>query len=260
MKTFFFLLLLAPVAFAQDLCSRDVRLFLDAPETRIAFANDGGLANGGVCWWHSRLQRASAYLVRFEPETKAPTAKEVERILLRLRTMKEVVTIPGFPNFESFTRAHQKAVQSVLDGWQRIDGFLNQQWIRSISGRSKLPAEQMQARMKEIFKTYKASPVPVWVMAQVKGITSHAFLLLEMQEEGRGFHLKAIDSNKPGVTRDIVYNEGDEAIRFTGADYSFVPYVGFQGDFVKMASALKKHCPQLRTDMLNAPRGDIEVP
>ncbi|HXH74141.1 MAG TPA: hypothetical protein VNJ08_04205 [Bacteriovoracaceae bacterium] len=263
MKKLFLLLFIAFSSYAQeDFCSRGkdtIRTNLENPSSRIAFKNNGGFFDGGVCWWHSRLQRASAFLVRFEPSAPIPTQSKVSKILSRLKSMKEVVTIPGYSDFESFTRANHKAVQATLNAWQRMDGFINQQWIRSISGRSSMQAEKMKAKIDEIYQAYQDSPVPVWLMAQIKGISAHSFLLLEMNQVANGYQLKVIDSNRPDVVSDITYTYGDQNLHVIGSNYTFVLYVGFQADFQKMARALKAHCPNLDLEMESVPRGDLEL-
>lgn len=268
MKNLTFLLVFLPfLSIAQEFCSRgnsEIQNLLERVDTRIAFKNDGGLFNGGVCWWHSRLQRSSIYLAQYAPLESRPDLNQVRVILKHLRNMDQVVTIPGFEDFESFTRTYQKEVQKMLEDWQRSDGFANSEWRRGISGRSKLPALALSKKMKEIYQLYKDSPVPLWVMAQIKGITAHSFLILEMNEAPKGYRLRIIDSNRPDATRDISYEEGATDLMITGSNYTFVLYPGFQEDFKKMSAALKSYCPKGLTDMTeqmrNVRRGDIELP
>ena len=240
--------------------SKDIVEYLSISANRMAFRNAGGLFNGGVCWWHSRLQRSSAYLVKFAPEKARLNSYQTTLVLRALRDMNRVVEIPGFANFYDFTKANQEQIQSFLNDWQKFDGFFNMQWVRGISGSSKLSSAQMEAQMKKVYDFYKTSPLPVWIMAQIKGVTSHSFLVVNMVSLPRGYDFTVIDSNSPLKTYTLHYQFGDEAISHTSFKYTFVPYVGFQKDYESIGSALKAHCQTKTMDeMDHVPAGDIEL-
>ena len=249
---------------ASDICSRssqDLRILLDQNSSRISFKNDGGLFNQGVCWWHNRMQRSSAYLVSYEPSLPAPTRPELLKILLSLRNMDSAVVIPGYEDFLTFSHDYQKEIQEILDGWQKLDGFFNFQWIRGISGQSELPSEQMLARMRDVYTYYKYAPAPMWIMAQIKGMTSHSFLVLRMREIANGYEMELIDSNHPQETMKLAYYEGDTALRVEGGKYTFVPYVGFQNDYKKIREALRLRCgdKNISIDLSHLKEGQIEL-
>ena len=254
-------------AFAQDFCSRnqrDISAILTNPAARIAFKNDGGLFNGGVCWWHSRLQRSATYLARFDARKPKPNAEGVKAILQALRNMSQVVVIPGYADFYAFTKENQQATQKMLNDWQKYDGFFNAEWRRGISGKPSLPAPELEKQMLKVFEYFKNSPVPVWIMAQLKGITSHSFLIVDMVQQGNGFDLSIIDSNIPNKTRTIQYRYGSTALRVVGSTYDFVPYVGFQNDFRLISDAIKGTCRNLRAkgmgEFTHVQDGEIELP
>lgn len=253
-----FLFMTSPL-FATDICVRtqgDMKNLLQTSSSRIAFKNDGGMFNGGVCWWHNRLQRSSAYLVKFEPHKKMPTDPELKKILFNLRTMQDVAVIPGYSDFETFSRDYQNEIQLLLEDWQRRDGVLNFEWIRGISGKHRLPPGQMRERMDTVYNFFKKSPSPVWLMAQIKGITSHSFLLLNMQQTQVGYKLEVIDSNHPDKTLSLDYANGDTYLR--NDDYTFVPYTGFQNDFKNILSTISRSCGQHPVS-IDIPEGDIEL-
>src|SRR5690606_41247843 len=113
-------------------------------------------------------------------------------------------------------------------------------------------------RMETVDKQFKNSPVPVWIMAQVKAITSHSLLVSTMKKTSNGYELVVIDSNHPLKDIEIDFYEGDTSLRATGESYSFVPYVGFQNDFKKISLAIKKSCPgfsNFMNDFENIPSG-----
>lgn len=265
MKKYLFILVFLSLSIsAQTICERmdqGVQPYLLETASRISFKNRGGLFNGGVCWWHSRLQRASAYLAEFRPEAPAPSALELKKILRQLRSMNSLVVIPGFDNFYSFTVAYKNEVQSLLEAWQREDGFINQEWVRGISGRHSLKPQELRTRMDNIYRYFLNTPQPVWLMAQIKGISSHAFLLLDMIKIDKGFELHLIDSNHPLDTRVVVYQNGQTALKHSKEKYSFVPYTGFQKDYESILPAVKRICGSnlMLEDNLEILPGEIEV-
>lgn len=259
-------LLFSLSGFAQEYCSRnqsDILAALNNPSQRIAFKNAGGLFDGGVCWWHARLQRSAVYLAKFEPSRPKPSAALVNSILMGLRSMEKTVVIPGYSDFYTFTKENQAATQKMLDGWQTYDGVFNQEWRRGISGRTSLPADELEKQMQAVFTAYKDSPVPVWVMAQMKGITSHSFLIVDMVQQGSGFDLKVIDSNAPGKTRQIAYKYGQTSLVLVGTTTPFILYVGFQNDFRLISAAIKASCrtkTPFLDDFSHIQDGVIELP
>jgi hypothetical protein len=239
----FSLVLVTDPANGADFCERsDADLFerFSDPSMRMGFQNQGGLLNGGTCWWHSRLQRAAIYLARFRPELPKPDRVQAERIVRALVHFRSVVEIPGFSGFAEFSREHERLVQRELDLWQIRDGFVNQQWIRGLSGRPELPARRLERRMEKIHRAFKASKPGLWLMAQMKGITSHALLLLGMESTGTGYRLRFIDSNFPDETRELEYRRGERALDLGYA--TFVPYAGYRNDFRRIAAAIDSHC------------------
>lgn len=234
------------------------------PSARIAFKNSGGLINGGVCWWHSRLQRSSFFLVKYAPESSAPTQKQLNMILNGLRSMDRVVIIPGYSDFHSFTRAYQKQFQRMLNDWQIFDGVYNFQWLRGISGKPFLLPREMAFRMDAVYDSYQKSPASMWVMAQMEGITSHSFLIRHMEKVNGGYDLDLIDSNHPMEIVTVNYHEGDQTLKTDRGSRNFVPYVGFQEDFRKISSSLVGHCRnksmELLRDFSDIRNGEIELP
>lgn len=264
MKKYFWILVFITFNLeAQTVCERiqhGVIPYLETPESRIQFKNRGGLFNGGVCWWHSRLQRASTYLVEFSPEKNPPSQAEVVKILKALKGMKTSVSIPGFSDFYSFTLAYKAEVQKLLEDWQKEDGFINQEWVRGISGKFELPPPEMKVRMDNLYQMFLKSPHPVWIMAQIKGIASHAFLILEMIPYHQGYEIRMIDSNEPLITKTFEYDYNDRFIKHPKDDYSFVPYSGFQKDYESILASVVRRCGDIldfaKTEI---PRGEIEV-
>lgn len=264
-KSLLFLsIIFSTLSYGSEFCVRtqnDIKNLLSESESRIAFKNNGGLFNGGVCWWHSRLQRSSSYLVKYRPDLNPPTPEEVQRILSGLSSMNKVVVIPGYRNFQTFSHDYQAHIQRHLNHWQKLDGFYNFEWIRGISGKSELSSSAMVKHMRELYTFYKNTQAPLWIMAQIKGVTSHSLLVLNMSENETGYELDVIDSNHPLETVRIIYREGDKALHAEGEDYSFVPYAGFQKDLRLISESIKKECKNLVSPLANdIPDGYVELP
>ncbi len=210
------------------------------PENRIAFSNHGGLMNGGVCWWHSRLQRSAIYLTTYAPEKPKPTSQEAKSIAKKLVQQSGVVEIPGYANFNEFSADFAPIFQQELERWQERDGFIHQQWIRGLYGKSHLPSKVLEQKMDGIYQKFKSSAPGLWLMVQMKGITSHAFLLIDMKRSETGYYLNVIDSNFPDTTRFLEYHRGDEAIHGNGRPFTLYP--GFADEQSKLNQILEQHC------------------
>ena len=122
----------------------------------------------------------------------------------------------------------------------------------------------MQAQMANIFKFFSESPVPIWLMAQIKGINSHALLLVKMVQVEDGYEMEVVDSNHPLVIGRILYQVGDERLQEEGEKYNFVPYVGFQNDFKAISQSLKEYCGNKEVGMASKLaevfEGQVELP
>jgi hypothetical protein len=233
----------APDAVKSAFCSRapgDVQRAALDPSSRIAFQNYGGIGNGGVCWWHSRMQRASLYLAVFRPDQARPTEAQAKKILASLAAMK-VTEIPGYSNFYDFTNDFSKDTEKRLDEWQLIDGILHFRWIDGLTGATRLPSLQMQAKMDDLYQRVVVGKQVILDKLQMPGIDAHAWLVLDMTKTDTGYTLHIIDSNLPDQTTDISYTLGDTYLTLPYG-FTFVPYVDYSGDLTKIASSVAKYC------------------
>lgn len=206
---------------------------------RLSFGNQGGLIDGGVCWWHSRFERAASYLADFHPELPKPSRKQARRICNDLSHMR-VTRIPGYENLAQFSRDFESEIQSELNEWQLRDGFLKQEWIRGLSGKTKTTATKLRKHMNQIVARFKKNPHPLFLMLQFPGITSHAYLLIDATKTAEGYELDVIDSNHPGSIRTQVYLSGDPSLYDHGTP--FIPYPGFNQDILSVQKSKALHC------------------
>lgn len=208
--------------------------------SRISFRNQGGIGNGGVCWWHSRFQRNAAYLVQFEPSKPAPTAREAKKIIDKIRKGKEVVEIPGYYSLFGFSIDYKKQIIKELEAWQRTDGLINQAWLHGLRGKSKVEASKLQGMMDELYELASNNQI-VFQVLQIKGITAHAWLVIGMDKFEDGYNLKVIDSNFPAETHVYSYKVGMESL-YSEAYGDFVPYTYKEKEEDRLKSIVSKIC------------------
>lgn len=206
-------------------------------ENQISFTNRGGLINGGVCWWHSRLTRKFAYLAIYRPDQPKPSNRQAAKIIKRIR-MGKVTEVPGFSNLYEFSRAFREEVQDRLEKWQRGDGFLRQQWTVGLWGSSETSAEKLKERMDDLYQYVEVEGKLAYQMLQIKGITSHAWLVLNVEKLEDGYNLEVLDSNYTR-TSSIRYRYGQETINSYGG---LVPITGKKAELRRLEKAVKKYC------------------
>jgi len=256
------LLIGAASARAESVCDRGPERFAEVtadPGMRFAFDNAGGLFGGGVCWWHSRFQRAVWSLAEFEPSLPKPTRAQARTIIRRLARFTRVEKIGGYADFRAFSADFRDLIQNELNAWQIRDGFVRQQWIRGLRGRANYDREpaRLTARMRAIAKSFAASRLlgeAPWLMLQMRGITSHAALLVDLIDEGAGaMRLKVVDSNYPDEVKELVFRPGMGSVENV-YDRDVVPYLGFSNDLVKIRAARRRECAGSRAGVSPAAR------
>ncbi len=219
----------------QEFCrnAEDFSYFQDlasSTSNRMLFRNRGGMANGGVCWWHSRLQRSAIYLGVFKPRLPKPSLDEAKVIIYRLVDNRQVVEIPGYHNFSQFASAWQNEIQEVLERWQQRDGIYRAAWITGLSGESEEQSGKLKQMMDELYNEVHNNQRISYVKLQIPGIESHAWLIHKMSRTSRGYRIFFIDSNFPGRQYDYEYNFGDTSFN-TYFYNNFVPYLEQTDDF-----------------------------
>lgn len=206
----------------------------------LAFRNQGGLINGGVCWWHSRFQRNAMIIARFRPELDYPSEKETKKIIKAIRKGKKVVEVPGYRSIYDFSYDNADLIQEELEKWQKGDGFLRQQWAVGLWGSHEVSEEELKERMDDLYDYVKSEGRIAYQMLQIDGIDSHAWLVFDMERTSRGYRLKVLDSN---YQRSQVYTYTEGMTSFNHSYYGdFVPYTGKKSEYEKSLKAVKKYC------------------
>jgi len=210
------------------------------PENLMAFRNSGGIADLGICWWHSRFQRNALYLTYYDPHAPKPNRQEAHSIILRLRHARRVVKIPGFRNFQEFTRAHSSLIKSELEDWQKFDGiFLG--WMRGLQGQTSISASDMKIKMDNLYQDVYVKGHIVYQMLQLKGLTAHSWLVVGMKKYSNGYDLKVVDSNLPSQTKLFEYRYGDRHLK-TREGKAFTPYTQRTSDINQINRVIRNAC------------------
>lgn len=207
---------------------------------RISFVNHGGLLNAGVCWWHSRFQRAATYLTTYRPELPKPTYKEAKKLIRSIRKRRSVVIIPGYQNLNEFSSAWPQLIQKTLERWQIIDGFIFQSWIIGLSGKTKTTAQKMKDKMDQLYIDVMIHKNISYQMLQLAGIDAHAWLVLEMTPITGGYNLLIVDSNYLNLqTYTYKFNDTNLYYRYTT---EFVPYLQKKRELKRIFRRMQKYC------------------
>jgi hypothetical protein len=188
-------------------------------ENRLSFNNHGGLLNGGVCWWHSRLTRTSQYLAVFNPDEKPLSELEAYSQVKRLRSGKPT-TFNGYKNLYEFSIAHPNAIQKNLEEWQVSNGGFQLGFLDGLTGTTTLPAVEMKILMDKTFQQMKLQR-PLFQVLQLPGITAHAWLITGIQQTDKGYRFQVVDSNYSQI-QTWNYQYGD-----SGFSYGRLPFVNY---------------------------------
>lgn len=230
---------------ASDLCQNHkkqgyFKQLLNDSDNTLSFRNAGGLLNGGVCWWHSRFTRNALYLAVFRPDLPSPTPEQAAKLIKKIRKGKEVVTIPGYKNLNSFSYDYRNQIQKELEKWQIVDGFVNQQWVVGLWGGTHKPAAKLKKWMDNLYKYVETEGNIAYQKVQIKGIDAHAWLVKSMTKTRYGYTLHVLDSNSTQI-RHIYYREGNTSI-YDAWYGDIIPYTGRKLELKRLKRAVKKYC------------------
>jgi len=249
----------APKEELKFCAENDVQKKISISSNRLSFKNQGGLANGGVCWWHSRFTRNANYVAVFSPEKAKPHNKTMNRpkkfagktpmkrvpapgsvkYILKQIKYGKVVEIPGYKNLREFSKANRKEIQKLLGDWQIEDGFIKQSWVVGLMGKSKTTAAKFEKSMDKTFKRVSKGQA-VYQKLQIKGVVAHAWIVTGMEKTRDGYNISVIDSNYSS-TRIWRYKKGDTHFNYPGWG-KFVPYTERTREEKKTKKAKEKFC------------------
>jgi hypothetical protein len=214
---------------------------IEHPANLLPFRNQGGIANGGVCWWHSRFQRNALYLTYYQPAEKAPNGKEAAKIISQIRAGDSVVRIPGFRNFSEFASAYADQVLRELEKWQKNDGILKFNWVNGLAGKTIAGSDNLKDKMDELYQYVEVEGNIAYTKLQIKGIDSHAWLIVHVEKTEVGYDLEVLDSNFPEGTYTYRYITGEKSF-FKDVYGQFTPYLERKNELNDLKMGIMKQC------------------
>lgn len=217
--------------------SQDYKDLLMKTENHLAFVNQGGIGGQGVCWWHSMFTRNATYLAIYRPELPRPTRSEALQIIKDISANRGVVDIPGFRNLEEFSAVHRDQIQTELNAGQIVDGGILFGWVRGVTGKHSVPAQQLESMMNNLYSEVRSGRV-AYQMLQIEGIMAHAWLVVDMKRDGDGFILSVLDSNYRDI-QIVQYRRGMTSLQ----EYGSVPYTSRNAvDYQDYKNAKSLYC------------------
>ncbi len=209
---------------------------------RMGFGNDGGRVASGVCWWHSMFQRNALFTTYYSPSAPRPTDAEARRIFGRIRSGNQLVEVPGFPDLQSFTRAYRPILQDELEDWQVSQGVIGGGWIRGLTTRIEIDADEMRRRMDELYEEVNAGrPSLITLQYRERG-SNHMLLVYEMLESEHGYALRGVDSNASREDTIVYYAFGDTSFRY-GLNRA-TPELYRRGQVEDVMGMVRRNCPE----------------
>lgn len=117
----------------------------------IYFGNPNGWFNTGLCWYHSRFQRAMSYLAHFRPGLPKPSKARASKIIAGLSAMDHVVEIPGYESIKDFTREHQNEITKLLNFWS-VEAVVNGDAAERLGDRAKPSAAELRGKFDALYE------------------------------------------------------------------------------------------------------------
>lgn len=137
-------------------------------------------------------------------------------------------------------------IQTELNNWQLYDGIVLGKWIDGLRGSTTVRALELKKSMDELFEYVSVKKKVAYQKLQIKGITSHAWLIVGTTKTEKGMEIGYIDSNSPKMSKNYTYLIGDTSFN-TKSYGNFVPYLEFKREEIRLETIAKSFCfPQSR--------------
>lgn len=208
----------------------------------LAFRNHGGIANKGVCWWHSRFQRNALYLAIFRPEVTEDSESVVKEKIRKVRFGKELVVFNGFSSLYHLSSKYGHLIQRELEKWQKSDGIVKFKWVQGLRGKPELEASQMREMLDDLYERVVTKKQITYQKLQFKGITAHAWLVVEMERTANGYRLYVIDSLFPNDINIYDYEQGMTSFYYSLTGQYFAPRTEFSNETSDVINVIKRNC------------------
>ena len=168
--------------------------------------NEPGPLNTGMCWWHSKLQRAAIYLAVFDrPQDPRPTSEEAKQIFKDLSQLKTVVSIPGFTDWFHFTTAFRSEFYEVLGDWE-IHETLRLEFVKGLRALKPMDSYQWQQINREVNEYKRVT----FLFLKMPDVRTHSWLVNSVTGSIENFQMSFIDST---------YSSGLQSYKSQGNEY-----------------------------------------
>lgn len=238
---------LPPAHSRDEFCSKNSdpnyfkSLALD-PQNTMGFTNPAaGIGNGGLCWWHSQLQRSSLFLSVYRPDLPKPTdPEEIKHLFEAIMKEEAVVEVPGYSNFNDFTAAWQDTLIQLLADWQISQGVVGFGWIDGVGADSE-SASSLKSAMDDLYDRVENKKEIAYEVLKMPGLVAHAWLVVDMRKtDGGGYELSVLDSNTTSMNR-YDYTPGMTNFEYFGS-IPFVPYLHKTSDLKDYKNLMRNYC------------------
>jgi hypothetical protein len=143
-------------------------------ENQLAFLNEPGLINIGVCWWHSRIQRNANYLLEFQPTKPQISDEDAMNVIKGLTHTDQVMEVPGYENLNTFSSAYERAMHEAIGQWQMAESIFQFGWIHGM-GSNNVIASDLKSRMDNLYTRVNQKKVIAYA-TQLGPDMSHKFI------------------------------------------------------------------------------------
>lgn len=222
------------------------------PRFLIRNPNPAGDWDIGLCWWHSRMQRAAAYLVEFVPTARKANQAEAKVIFKKLSQFQPVM-LPGYESFAMFSLDFHDELVAELSRWQKRTTFEEPGIVFGASAKNiftsqKQLYQESSHRLDGLLNDMETQPRPIFILLPSSaGI--HSFLVTGFQASRDGtVRLQYLDSNYPGIPHSWrirsagVMNLKHPLLEMEDSFYSF--HTQFEKDFDAIEAGLRTKCGQ----------------
>lgn len=179
---------------SADICQMRAEDFLAKAQHPLNLTfnrNAPGPLYTGLCWWHSKMQRAALYLAVFDqPKATKPTSQEATAIFRSLENLESVISIPGFSSWFAFTDSYRTEFYQALGDWE-IRESLQLGFLKGLRATGKTDLSMIQKISDEV-NDYKRL---TFVLLKMPYLEAHSWIVQSMSTHGKHFEMGFIDSN-----------------------------------------------------------------
>jgi hypothetical protein len=225
-----------------SLCQRNHQEYLLKKENILPFSNstyfvyeegvdskklkrDKSSANAGIfgigyCWWHSRFTLNSSLISSFnDPDgVEVLTDEDAKKVIKSIRRGK-VVKVKNYKNLNEFGAKYEQLIRKELNKWQLSD-TLKGYWVNGLKGKSAMKPEKLEKHIAEIYDSFQKDKKPVYQILQARGLTAHAWVILDIEKKGDVYTFTALDSFYPfPVKASFKANSGQVELKYDWAQF-----------------------------------------